>query len=438
MTAGDSAPMCSVVVITFNEEELIEEVLSRIHHNSGLETLEVLVVDGGSTDRTVEIARRTARVVEAPRGRGNQLKIGFRKTSGDAVLFCHGDTLLPEGYGAAVREALSAPGVAGGSFRPRYRPPHPLLKLLSRALRPPSPYLTFGDQAMFARRSSLKAAGGVPDHPQMEDVALALALAEQGKVVRLEKEVITSSRRFLERGPLRQLALDIRLLWDYHVGGLDEELAAARYQISSRDSQPHLGAVGLMAKAPLPGHAKTRLAASVGEARAADIYEGILRELLAQLGTLAQDVLPVIFTPTAEDQAWFREEYPGRQVRMQVGESLGDRLDHASRVLFELGADRALLIGADVPDLTAGVLIKALEKLAAVDLVLGPSPDGGYYLIGLHEPCREIFQGIPWSSPRVLSETQSRAVKLGLSWVQLESLVDIDTGEDWERFQDKK
>jgi rSAM/selenodomain-associated transferase 1 len=429
----------AVIVITFNEGDQIEEVLQRVTETSGLKSLEVVVVDGGSTDRTVELAGRYAEVVISPPGRARQMNRGLQVVSGEAVLFCHGDTLLPPGYGKQILQACLDQGAAGGSFRPKYDPPHPVLAAVSRVLRISSPYLTFGDQAMFARWDSLLAVGGVPAVPQMEDVALALALSRQGKLVKLPGEVITSSRRFLERGVLRQLFHDFKILIGYHLGQLDPAGAAASYQVTSRDLEAKWaaswGAVGVMAKAPLPGHAKTRLAASLGEERAAEIYGEILGNLLDQLREVGDELVSVVFTPEEEDRKWFWKNYPGWEVRLQSGANLGEKLCTASLDLFETGADRVFLIAADTPELSAAVLREASRLLEATDLVLGPSPDGGYYLIGMDRPRNQIFEGISWSSPGVLEETLAAADRMDLQVGLLEPLADIDTGEDWQRYQ---
>lgn len=438
----ENSPLLTVIVLTLNEGDLITRVLDPIIHNSGLENLQVLVVDGGSTDDTVELAGQMAPVVSSPQGRSRQMNTGYRRASGEVLLFCHGDTLLPEGFGKAIREALLAQEVVGGAFQPLYRPPHPVLKGLSWVLRSPSAYLMLGDQAMFARKSILDELGGVPPLPQMEDAALALALSQKGQLVRLSERVVTSSRRFLERGVIRQLILDIRLLLGYHLFGLSAEKAASYYQVSSRDqkavSPSPASALGVMAKAPIPGYAKTRLAEGLGTERAVEIYEDLLRSLLKKLEELKEVEQTVIFTPAEQDRIWFEDHCPDRETRLQRGEIMGDRLGNACGSLKDGGAEKILLIGADVPGLTPEILRRALLLLDDKDLVLGPSPDGGYYLIGMKEYQEEIFLGIPWSSPQVLGRTLTNADQLGLSRAFLPTLLDIDTVEDWEKYQKGK
>ncbi|MDZ7843348.1 MAG: TIGR04282 family arsenosugar biosynthesis glycosyltransferase [Anaerolineales bacterium] len=439
MKAMERSPFLTVIVLTLNEENYITRVLAPIMHHSGVDQLQVLVVDGGSTDNTVELAGRKVPVISSPRGRSRQMNAGYRKASGRVLLFCHGDTLLPKNFGKAILEALQNPEVMGGAFQPVYHPPHPVLKGLSWVLRFPSPYLTFGDQAMFVRKTILDELGGVPPIPQLEDVALALAISKRGKLVRLSKQVVTSSRRFFERGVIRQLLLDIRLLLGYHLFGLSAAKAASRYQVSSRDQVVSASlsesVIGVIAKAPIPGHAKTRLAAGVGTERAIEIYDEIVRSLFNELAGLREVGQAVIFTPTEQDRVWFREHFPDWETRLQWGETLVERLRDACGSLKGGGAEKVLLIAADVPGLTPEILQRALLLLDEEDLVLGPSPDGGYYLIGMRECQDELFQGIPWSSRMVLDKTMMRADQLGLSSVLLPPLMDIDTAEDWENYR---
>lgn len=430
-----------VIVITLNEEAGIRQVLRQITRFSGLEELDLVVVDGGSTDRTVEIAGEFADVVRSSPGRASQMARGLKEVSSDVILFCHGDTLVPEGFGRSVLRACGDPAVVGGSFRPVYQPAHPLLSAVSWVLRYPSPYLIFGDQAMFVQRADLEAVGGVPQLALMEDAALALKMSRRGKLVRINREVVTSSRRFLERGPLSQLLLDIGLLIRYHLFGQDPERLAPDYQVTSRDEGLPAGnlrvGLGVMAKAPLPGHAKTRLGREVGSDRAAEIYRTILQDLLERFSRLDENIRGVIFAAGERDLRWFKDHYPVWDVRLQEGDDLGERLCRAGKNLFESGADRIFLAAADVPGFQPAHLHRGVKALGDHDLVLGPSPDGGYYLIGMKELHWTVLEGIPWGGSGVLAETLRRAEAAGLSARMLDSLPDIDSRQDWETFQEQ-
>lgn len=232
-----TAPFLSVVVPALNEAERIERTLVRALHGSGLPEVEVLVVDGGSTDGTPDLAARHTRVLTGPLGRARQMNVGARAARGQVVLFCHADTLLPQGYGLAVQRALADPGVVGGAFSPSFDARHPLLALMTWGLSLPTTRLMFGDQALFARRTALEAVGYYPEIPLMEEVRLVQSLRRLGRMVRLPERVVTSARRFQERGVWRQTLLDLALYGAYLLGA-DPARLARRYAVTRRDPPP--------------------------------------------------------------------------------------------------------------------------------------------------------------------------------------------------------
>jgi len=439
---SDTNPRLSIVIPTYHEAETIRETLTHVCSNPGLERWELFVVDGGSTDGTRDIADEFGPVIVTNPGRARQMNAGLERARGSVVLFCHADTLLPEGYGQAILDAFQDPRVVGGAFRPRYRPPHPLLRLAAFVLRLPAPYLMFGDQAMFARSSTLERIGGVPDLALMEDVALALALAQEGDVTRLKSPVITSSRRFMERGAFRQLTLVLRMLFQYHVLGASPQKLEKQYHITSRDvsvkDELPRAVLGVFAKAPLPGHVKTRLGNELGMEKAASIYETILRLILSRFMKRTSAFHKILYVAGRQDHAWFRENFPSWHIQRQQGSSLGDRLLNAFQAGFEKGADRMVIVGTDIPDLTMEIIHNSFHVLDEVDLVLGPSNDGGYYLIGLKQSHHRLFEDIPWGTSQVLEKTLSRAKYLGLKEKLLQPLQDIDTAADWERHHKRR
>ena len=167
---------------------------------------EVIVADGGSSDRTAERARAAgARVLAAPRGRAPQLEAGWRASDAAAVLFLHADTRLPAGWAAAVRAALDDPRVAGGAFALRFDQRSLGLRIVEWGARMRVTLfgLPYGDQALFARRAALEAVGGVPLVPILEDLDLAWALRRRGRLAMLALPVTTSARRYQRRGVAR-------------------------------------------------------------------------------------------------------------------------------------------------------------------------------------------------------------------------------------------
>ncbi len=165
------------------------------------------------------IRRLGVRWADAPyANRGEQLRIGAERATGAALLFLHADTTLPRGGLEAVRQALARPATAGGAFRLCFDLRHPALALLARLSTLSWRVAFLGDQALFCHRSAYDAAGGFAPLPLFEDVDFVMRLARRGRLVRLPVAVVTSARRFEERGPWRQLALNTALLFLYHLG----------------------------------------------------------------------------------------------------------------------------------------------------------------------------------------------------------------------------
>jgi len=186
----------------------------------------------------------------------------------------------------------------------------------------------------------------------------------------------------------------------------------------------HAPALIVFAKAPAPGRVKTRLAAELGPERAAALYEAFVWD--ACEGLAATDWAPVVAADPDPQDAFFQDLAAklGLRVEPQGTGDLGARMAAALRRHLEAGAERALLIGTDLPTLPPGHLADAARALQAdTPLVLGPATDGGYYLVGAHRAAlaawprvvERLFTGIPWSEGDVLHRTLARAEGLRIA-----------------------
>lgn len=208
----------SIIIPVLNEEEALRRTLDRLER---FPEVEIIIVDGGSTDETGAILqawsdRHSAQariVLHGERGRARQMNAGAKRATGEIFLFLHADALLPVGAIDAVAEAVHAPAVAGGAFRlgidsERFflRIVEKLANLRSRLLK-----LPYGDQGIFVRRGVFERSSGYADLPLMEDVDFIRRLKKEGEIVLLAEEITTSPRRWLREGiyyaTLRNLVL---------------------------------------------------------------------------------------------------------------------------------------------------------------------------------------------------------------------------------------
>jgi rSAM/selenodomain-associated transferase 1 len=188
----------------------------------------------------------------------------------------------------------------------------------------------------------------------------------------------------------------------------------------------------IFAKEPVPGQVKTRLNPPLPPAAACRLYHAFLEDILEEMGRLPAMTLALAYTPAgAED--FFSKLAPARlRLIPQEGRDLGERMLRTFAWGFETGFQPVLLRGSDTPDLPAALLSEARRHLSngPAQVVLGPSRDGGYYLIGLKGLYPDLFAGMSWSTGKVLAETLNRAAALSLKVQLLPYWADIDTYAD--------
>ncbi|TMK04751.1 MAG: glycosyltransferase [Alphaproteobacteria bacterium] len=223
-------PKLSIIMPVLNEGEGIAAALDALADMRARGT-EVVVVDGGSGDATVERARLHAdQIVFAPRGRARQMNAGAEKASGDVLLFLHADTRLPADADYVVLNGLERSGCVWGRFDVNIEGRSPLLSIvgLLMSLRSRLSGIATGDQAIFVRRAAFHAVGGFPAIPLMEDIALCRQLKNVSKPLRLRECVITSGRRWEKNGILKTIGLMWGLRLAYFFGA-DPKKLAQRY-----------------------------------------------------------------------------------------------------------------------------------------------------------------------------------------------------------------
>lgn len=216
----------SIIVPTLNEAVNLPGLLP-----AAKKVKELLVIDGGSSDNTVFIAKELGfRVIEetGPGGRGTQLNTGAANASGSFLLFLHADTLLPLDFSHAISTCLANSENILGSFRLQVKNSGKLLKLVLwfTNIRSKFLQLPYGDQSFFIRKQNFMELGGFPEVPIMEDFIFVKQAKKKGKIVTLDQAVITSARRWQRLGVLRTTVTNQLVVLGYYLGIKPEKLAA--------------------------------------------------------------------------------------------------------------------------------------------------------------------------------------------------------------------
>jgi rSAM/selenodomain-associated transferase 1 len=197
----------------------------------------------------------------------------------------------------------------------------------------------------------------------------------------------------------------------------------------------HLNALITVAKRPAPGATKTRLTPPLSPGKAAGLYECFLKDTLETMRqvTTAQHVLAYL---PLEEEVYFRRLAPDFELALQVGNNLGARLDNITVHYLALGYAHVVVMDSDSPNLPVDYLKQAFEAISGEsDVVIGPSEDGGYYLIGLKQPAPRLLQEVQMSTPDVTEDTLVLAKEEGLRVHLLPTWYDVDDAPGLRRLQ---
>jgi rSAM/selenodomain-associated transferase 2/rSAM/selenodomain-associated transferase 1 len=435
----------SLVLPVRNEAELIREQLQRLqcYREKGHE---VIVIDGGSRDATVEQTKGLVdRCEVSPAGRSNQMNHGASEAKGDILLFLHADTELPINADECVCNALSAQNSRWGWFDVRLSNPRLAYQVVASMMnsRARLTSVSTGDQALFVDRKLFVEIGGFPQLALMEDIAISKVLRRLGRPASPLGLVTTSSRRWEENGLISTILLMWRLRFLYFIGVKPQRLREMYYPSHTEQATAPDVAIAhprsrivVLAREPLLGHVKSRLASEIGAQGALAVYQGMLARLglLLSRGEIATWDLWVTSNCSHKE---FLSICNKKNIFLQNGKDLGARMDSAiAQTLLEKNVESVILIGTDCPALTTGYLDQALLALeSGVDVVLGPAEDGGYVLVGMRRPIAAVFEDIPWGTDQVMDKTLEALKANGLSYKLLDTLWDVDRPEDLARLQ---
>lgn len=192
-------------------------------------------------------------------------------------------------------------------------------------------------------------------------------------------------------------------------------------------------AIVVMAKAPVPNMVKTRLTPPLEPKEASRLYYNFLLDKIGQVKSIGEALHFIAFTPPSSESFFKSIIPPDFSLIIQSGKDLGERMIYISRGLFAHGEKKVIILDSDTPNLPTGYIREGLTRLDEADVVLGPSDDGGYYLIGMRSFIPEIFRGIPWSTAMVTEFTINKIQALGLKFSTLPGWYDVDTVIDLKR-----
>ncbi len=427
---GQGRLRVGIVIPVLNEASDLHRLLAQF----GDDRSEVVIVDGGSCDRTVVLALEAGfRVLRSDRGRARQMNVGAAVfADADVLLFLHADVSLPAGWREAIEEAVGA-GAAWGRFDVALDSSRPVLGLVGAMmnLRSRVTGIATGDQAIFIARQAWQLVGGWPDVPLMEDIQLSGQLLRAvGRPVCLRERVRVSARRWEQWGVVRT----ILLMWTLralHAVGISPRLLHRAYYGSARTIDPPAvrGRVIVFAKAPREGEVKTRLAATHGTACALDAHRQLLELTVseaAKVPGVAHELC--VAGPDPLDECGVLARQYGFELTMQTGADLGERMANAMSLALVRG-ERVVLIGSDSPVLKAWDIAEALAALNGPDaaqVVLSPTEDGGYVLIAAAGTVPPLFDSMQWSHAGVFEQTLGRLKAAGVRHRVLRELWDVD------------
>jgi len=208
----------SVIIPVLNEAETIAQTLQHLQAPA----VEIILVDGGSSDQTVAIAKeRGAKVILSPEpGRAIQMNTGAQYATADTLLFLHADTQLPQNYLQLVEETLVKPKTVAGAFLLKINGQNPLLRLIEKGVNARSRFLQmpYGDQGIFLKKETFEKVGGFPILPIMEDFQLIRTLKKQGKIRLATASVLTSARRWQRLGVIQTTLINQIIIIGYFLG----------------------------------------------------------------------------------------------------------------------------------------------------------------------------------------------------------------------------
>ena len=401
----------------WRDTECLLTLLDSPEPRAAAETIVACVDD--EQDEIAALAPPGVRLVTARPGRASQMNAGAEAASGEWLLFLHADSTLPASWLQEIAAADRDPQIVAGAFRFALDSRDVRARLVEWAVGRRTRWfgLPYGDQGLFVRRSVFEALGGYREIPLMEDVDFVRRVRRKGRLHHADRPLVTSARRWHKAGWLRGVLTNWVLVTAFSAGVSPRRLMRV---YSHRRHE----AVAVIGRDPR-SVGKSRLWEALAIPPDPELMIALLSDTMASVDRVP--AVDKLFVHTGSRRAVAEFCSDGWTTLGQRGADLGQRMSHAFDDLFALGYSRVALIGSDLPSLPTEHIGAALHHLQdGADVVLGPSEDGGFYLVGLRSPQPTLFADVTWTTDHVFRDVCNRARSLRLELRLVEPWYDVD------------
>ncbi|MCW9046893.1 MAG: TIGR04283 family arsenosugar biosynthesis glycosyltransferase [Gammaproteobacteria bacterium] len=430
----------SFIIPTLNEAEHISLTLDRLQV-SRQRGHEVILSDGASHDNTLLLSKdKIDDHINSTPGRAVQMNAGAKIASGDILCFLHADTKTPENIDELILESLTARNKQSfhwGFFNIKLSGRDWPFRIIEWLINKRSclSHVATGDQAIFIDKHSFKKINGFSNIPLMEDIEISKRLRKTSRPVCIKKSpLITSSRRWEKHGITSTVLLMWQLRLRYFLGASPATLAKT-YKPHKQITSPNKQQLIVFIKAPIPGFCKTRLTPYLSPEEASDFYESLVKNCFNKITAIKNTDISIYTYPDINHPfiKKISQQY-STTCHLQSGENLGERMFNALNESLKT-YDKSILIGTDCPLLDQSYLEQAFKALEQDDIVLGPADDGGYVLVGASKIEAQLFNNINWGTDSVLKQSLHNANKAAYKTHLLDTLWDVDTPQDYIKYQ---